>query len=111
MSCTLLAGRPVFCTPQEAPHAANNRRHQLVPAPTDKSAAAVAWTGLLALLLNIDVLAELVSIGTLYVFMSVCCGVLFRRYHPPGSPRGANILGRIGAVAAAAAGKPSTQLQ
>ena len=36
--------------------------------------------GLLALLFDIEVLAELVSIGTLVVFAMVCSGVLFRRY-------------------------------
>lgn len=39
----------------------------------------------LALVVDIGVLAELVSIGTLYVFSMVCGGVLFLRYHQPGS--------------------------
>jgi APA family basic amino acid/polyamine antiporter len=60
--------------------------------------------GILALLLNIDVLAELVSIGTLYVFAMVCAGVLFRRYHQPGSPYAANILWRIGIMTASSVG-------
>ena len=34
--------------------------------------------GLLALLFDIEILAELVSIGTLVVFSAVCAGVLFR---------------------------------
>ncbi|PRW59844.1 transcription elongation factor SPT5-like protein 1 [Chlorella sorokiniana] len=39
----------------------------------------------LALLLDIGLLAELVSIGTLYVFICVCSGTLYNRYHQPGS--------------------------
>jgi hypothetical protein len=34
--------------------------------------------GALAFVLDIGILAELVSVGTLYVFYSVCCGVLYR---------------------------------
>ena len=41
-------------------------------------------TGLLALLVNIESLAELVSIGTLFVFFCVCAGCLRRRYYEPG---------------------------
>ena len=37
--------------------------------------------GVLALLFDIEILAELVSIGTLVVFAMVCSGVLFRRVH------------------------------
>lgn len=45
-------------------------------------------TGALALLVDIDVLAELVSIGTLAIFCAVCAGLLVRRHTPPdvGSP-------------------------
>ncbi|KAL4458687.1 hypothetical protein ABPG75_013552 [Micractinium tetrahymenae] len=39
----------------------------------------------LAFVLDIGILAELVSIGTLYVFLMVCSGVLYMRYHQPGS--------------------------
>ena len=34
--------------------------------------------GVLALLLDIEVLADLVSIGTLFVFFAVCAAVVFR---------------------------------
>jgi APA family basic amino acid/polyamine antiporter len=39
----------------------------------------------LALVLDIGMLAELVSIGTLYVFLMVCAGTIFNRCHQPGS--------------------------
>lgn len=58
-------------------------------------------------MLDINLLAELVSIGTLYVFAMVCCGVLYRRYHQPGSPNQAAILGRILAIVASSAGGAS----
>ena len=40
--------------------------------------------GLLALLVDLESLAQLVSIGTLFVFFCVCCGCLRRRYYEPG---------------------------
>mmetsp|Transcript_15504 Transcript_15504/g.46826 ORF Transcript_15504/g.46826 Transcript_15504/m.46826 type:complete len:678 (+) Transcript_15504:234-2267(+) len=50
---------------------------------------AAAWTGLtagvLALLVDINALAQLVSIGTLFVFYMVDLGILVRRYYTPGS--------------------------
>ncbi len=53
----------------------------------------------LALLLDINILAELVSVGTLYVFYAVCAGTYYWRCHIPGSntrPQAALI--RIGAL-------------
>lgn len=41
--------------------------------------------GTLALLVDINALAQLVSIGTLFVFYMVSAGVLQRRYYEPGS--------------------------
>ncbi|EFN50706.1 hypothetical protein CHLNCDRAFT_7483, partial [Chlorella variabilis] len=40
-----------------------------------------AMAAALAFVLDIGVLAELVSIGTLYVFFTVCAGVLYMRFH------------------------------
>lgn len=43
--------------------------------------------GLLGLVLDIHLLAELVSIGTLYVFYVVCAGVVYRRYKTTAASR------------------------
>ncbi|KAK9811336.1 hypothetical protein WJX72_002052 [[Myrmecia] bisecta] len=43
--------------------------------------------GLLALLVDLEALAELVSIGTLFVFCMVSAGGLWRRYYAPGATR------------------------
>ena len=43
-----------------------------------------AVAGLLALLVDLESLAQLVSIGTLAVFFCVCLGCLRRRYYEPG---------------------------
>ncbi len=49
--------------------------------------------------------AELVSIGTLVVFVAVCAGVLHRRYHIPGSDASsAPVAWRLACVAASAIG-------
>jgi hypothetical protein len=40
--------------------------------------------GLLALLVDLESLAQLVSIGTLFVFFCVCLGCLRRRFYEPG---------------------------
>lgn len=59
----------------------------------------------LALVLDIDVLAELVSVGTLYVFYAVCAGVYYRRCHDAGSGTfPAPALARIGIVTFASFG-------
>ncbi len=44
----------------------------------------VSCAGLLALLVDLESLAQLVSIGTLAVFFCVCLGCLRRRYYEPG---------------------------
>ena len=57
--------------------------------------------GLLALLIDIDLLAQVVSIGTLCVFAAVCAALLMRRYAPTeGGPR-APVLWRIVALSVA----------
>lgn len=50
-------------------------------APPPRSRNSKASAGLFALFIDIEVLASLVSIGTLFVFYCVCAGVLMRRYH------------------------------
>lgn len=58
----------------------------------------------LALFLDINILAELVSVGTLYVFYAVCAGVYFRRCHVPGTNQEWPALACIGMLTAASAG-------
>ena len=72
--------------------------------PINATAVTGACAGALALLVDIGVLAELVSIGTLYVFFLVCCGVLFRRYHLRGDRNGALVGGCLAALTAASVG-------
>jgi APA family basic amino acid/polyamine antiporter len=65
-----------------------------------------AASAALAFVLDIGVLAELVSIGTLYVFLLVCAGVLFRRYHQRGSgSRPRLVLGAIAGLVLTALGE------
>ena len=58
----------------------------------------------LALFLDINILAELVSVGTLYVFYAVCAGVYFRRCHVPGTNQAWPALSCIGAITVASIG-------
>jgi APA family basic amino acid/polyamine antiporter len=53
---------------------------------------------ILALLLDINILAELVSVGTLYVFYAVCAGTYFWRCHLPGTTRPQPALAGLGAL-------------
>lgn len=50
--------------------------------PVNASIFTSVTTGLLALVVDIDILAQLVSIGTLSIFLSVNNGLLVRRYTP-----------------------------
>ena len=50
--------------------------------PANASIFTGVTTGLLALVVDIDILAQLVSIGTLSIFLSVNMGLLVRRYTP-----------------------------
>ena len=50
--------------------------------PANASIFTGITTGLLALVVDIDILAQLVSIGTLSIFFSVNMGLLIRRYTP-----------------------------
>lgn len=61
--------------------------------------AARCWlAGLLALMVNIESLAELVSIGTLFVFFCVCAGCLRRRYYEQGRSAPGPLITRLGAT-------------
>jgi APA family basic amino acid/polyamine antiporter len=80
------------------------RVHARRGTPVNATVVTGLSAGALALLLDIDALAQLVSIGTLCVFCFVCAAVLARRYLPPdgsGAPR-APVLARVGCVAASA---------
>ncbi|KAG2448496.1 hypothetical protein HYH02_006387 [Chlamydomonas schloesseri] len=71
--------------------------------PVNATFVTMFTAGFLALFIEIELLAELVSIGTLVVFCSVCAGVLFRRYHVHGSGEPLRpVLGRLGGVVLAA---------
>ncbi|CAL6297579.1 unnamed protein product [Bathycoccus prasinos] len=50
--------------------------------PANASIFTGVTTGLLALVVDIDILAQLVSIGTLSIFLSVNMGLMVRRYTP-----------------------------
>lgn len=49
--------------------------------------------------MDLEVLAELVSIGTLFVFSMVSAGVIWRRYHDPERPTWTGAPIRLAAVA------------
>ena len=58
------------------------RVHSRHGTPANATVFTGVTTAALALLVDIDILAELVSIGTLAIFGSVCAGLLARRYTP-----------------------------
>lgn len=51
--------------------------------------------GLLALFVNLESLAELVSVGTLFVFFCVCAGCLRRRYYEHGRSAPGPLITRL----------------
>jgi APA family basic amino acid/polyamine antiporter len=80
------------------------RVHPRRGTPVNATVVTGISAGVLALLVDIDALAQLVSIGTLCVFCFVCSAVLARRYLPAdgsGAPR-APVLWRVAGVAASA---------
>ncbi|GIL65842.1 hypothetical protein Vafri_19483 [Volvox africanus] len=75
------------------------RVHPVRGTPVNATIVTMFTAGFLALFIEIELLAELVSIGTLVVFCSVCSGVLFRRYHVHGSGESLQPLAwRLGCV-------------
>ncbi|MEW5312473.1 MAG: hypothetical protein WDW38_004106 [Sanguina aurantia] len=91
-------------------------RHNLLPVwlarvnpatgtPINAQLVTCVTAGFLALFLDLELLAELVSIGTLVVFAMVCSGVLFRRYTLRGQPEALTpVLLRILAIIMSAVG-------
>ncbi|CAG9462064.1 unnamed protein product [Pedinophyceae sp. YPF-701] len=78
-------------------------------APVHATAVAGGLSGLLALCVDIEVLAELVSVGTLFVFFCVSGGVLMRRYHDPkGDAAPTPVLLRLFAITGLGAGLSAT---
>ncbi len=63
--------------------------------------------GVLALLVDLEVLAELVSIGTLFVFCMVAAGVLWRRYNDPEHFSVTGIPVRLAGIAVFSLGAPT----
>lgn len=83
--------------------------HPTTNTPVQATVLTGLCAGALALVLDINVLAELVSVGTLYVFYSVCAGVIFRRFYfpsPGSSPK--RVLVKIAAVTVTAMGTSLT---
>ncbi|KAK2080626.1 hypothetical protein QBZ16_000480 [Prototheca wickerhamii] len=87
--CGLLAGARLVVTLGRA--ALLPRALAAVHRGRQTPVAATATVGLvsavLALLLDIGTLAEMVSAGTLYVFLVVCLAVVYRRYKAQGTAR------------------------
>ena len=74
--------------------------------PVVATAVTAMGAGLLALLFDLDVLSELVSLGTLAVYALVCMAVLVRRYRGGGGGGGGGGKGAAVAAASAAAARP-----
>ena len=74
------------------------RVHDRFGTPLNASAFTGVTTGALALLVDIETLAQLVSIGTLFVFGSVCAGLLARRHTPEDGTGRAPALWRLAAL-------------
>ena len=74
------------------------RVHERFGTPLNASAFTGVTTGALALLVDIETLAQLVSIGTLFVFGSVCAGLLARRHTPEDGSGRAPALWRLAAL-------------
>ena len=73
--------------------------------------------GVLALLVDLETLAELVSVGTLFVFFCVSAGLIWRRYCRDGSTdaeQAQQVATRLGTIVACSFGacysKPSDKL-
>lgn len=77
---------------------------------TDHHIAARRCPGILALLVDIKALAQLVSIGTLFVFFMVAYGVLQRRFYVPGSGDIWPLLSRVLAMVVFTIGAHSLSL-
>ena len=76
--------------------------HPRFGTPANASAFTGVTTGVLALVVDIEALAELVSIGTLVVFGSVCASLLVWRHAPaPGEEEEEEVDGGVTARAAA----------
>ena len=55
--------------------------HKRTNTPVIATIVTGCTSGALAFLMDINSLAELVSMGTLYIFLFVCLGVIFKRHH------------------------------
>lgn len=80
------------------------RVHPATAVPSVGIAIAAIATAILGALLPIDLLSELISIGTLFAFLAVCVSVLLLRRSQPGLPRPfsvpcAPVVASIGALA------------
>lgn len=60
--------------------------HPGTQTPINATLVTFALTALPTLLLNLDILADMVSVGTLFVLCLVCSGVLWRRHYTTERP-------------------------
>ena len=98
----VVLGRERLCTPWfAAVHAGRNT-------PVNAVVAAGLTSGALAFVVDIEALADLVSIGTLFVAVVVAGGILMRRYTMPDQARRGPIHWRLLALVAASLGFSTT---
>jgi basic amino acid/polyamine antiporter, APA family len=82
------------------------RVHPSTAVPSVGIAIAAVAAATFGALLPIEILSELISIGTLFAFLAVCISVLLLRHTQPSLPRpfrvpGAPVVGSVGALACA----------
>ena len=94
----VVLGRERLCTPWFA--AVHARRNT----PVNAVVATGLTSGALAFVVDIEALADLVSIGTLFVAVVVAGGILMRRYTMPEQARRAPVHWRLLALVAASLG-------
>lgn len=63
--------------------------------PINATLVTMALASLPALLLDIETLASMVSVGTLFVLCMVCSAVLWRAHYQPSVPRSASVCGGL----------------
>ena len=98
----VVLGRERLCTPWFA--AVHARRNT----PVNAVIATGLTSGALAFVVDIEALADLVSIGTLFVAVVVAGGILMRRYTMPEQARRAPVHWRLLALVAASLGFSTT---
>ena len=80
------------------------RVHPRFGTPANATAFTMVTTGTLAALVDIEILAQLVSIGTLTIFGAVCAGLLARRHTPEDGTGRGPATRRVAALVASCVG-------